>query len=259
MKPGRILSPVNLLLYLGVLTVNALANILPINGYNTGELSDMLPNLFVPSGLTFSIWGVIYLLLAILVLRNIWDTYKTRPFAISFQVVLAVNFILNMLWILSWHYRKIALSLVIMAGIFFTLVILDRETRVKEYSSRFQRISYRWAVSVYFGWISVATIANITALLVHLGWDGSPFTEQFWTILVIAAGGLIAALKVYLHGDIPFILVFLWAYSGIVIKRMNTAPVEKGIITAVFITMAFILIVALFCLMRNKGRKHAKT
>lgn len=258
MKKDRMLSSVNLLLYLGVLVVNALANILPINGYNTGELSDMLPNLFVPAGLTFSIWGVIYILLALFVIRNIWDTNHKPLFSQSFQIVLAVNFLFNILWILSWHYRRIALSLLIMTGIFFTLVILDRETRVKEYTTRFQGISYRWAISVYFGWISVATIANITALLVHLGWDGSPFSEQFWTILVIAAGGLIAGLKMYLHRDLPFVLVFLWAYSGIIIKRMNTAPVEKGIITAVFITLAFILIVSLYSLMRHKRRKGAK-
>ena len=47
--------------YLIMIAVNAMANILPINGIDTGAVSDSYPNLFAPAGLTFSIWGVIYL------------------------------------------------------------------------------------------------------------------------------------------------------------------------------------------------------
>jgi hypothetical protein len=58
----------NLIGIIGALVVNALANILPINGKNTGQLSDQYPNLFVPAGITFAIWGVIYILLIIFII-----------------------------------------------------------------------------------------------------------------------------------------------------------------------------------------------
>jgi len=58
----RKLPIVNGLGFLAVIAANAAANALPINGYNTGQLSDFYPNYFVPAGYAFSIWGVIYLL-----------------------------------------------------------------------------------------------------------------------------------------------------------------------------------------------------
>ena len=47
-----------------VVAVNVLAVRLPLNGSTPQQISDQYPNLFVPAGLTFSIWGIIYLLLA---------------------------------------------------------------------------------------------------------------------------------------------------------------------------------------------------
>ena len=61
---------INMVTFLAMVTVNALANILPINGVGTGEVSDFYANLFAPAGITFSIWGVIYLLLALFVLYS---------------------------------------------------------------------------------------------------------------------------------------------------------------------------------------------
>ena len=60
----NVLAFINLAAFLAVIVFNTLANSLPLNGRGTGELSDIYPNLFVPAGLTFSIWGLIYILLA---------------------------------------------------------------------------------------------------------------------------------------------------------------------------------------------------
>src|SRR5210317_1251869 len=72
-KDSRVLNMVstrwlrigNIVAFLATVAVNSLANILPINGITTGELSDYYGNLFTPAGYVFSIWGLIYLLLAV--------------------------------------------------------------------------------------------------------------------------------------------------------------------------------------------------
>lgn len=256
MKWNKLLSIATTVLFLGVLTVNALANILPINGYNTGELSDMLPNLFVPAGITFSIWGLIYFMMAVLTIQNIRDSFMTIGFSRKSQMTLAVNYILNMLWILAWHYRLIALSLIIMLGLFATLLFLDGDTRKMEFSGTWRKWVYRWPVLVYFGWISVATIANVTALLVYYGWDGSPFSPRFWTILVILTGALVALLKVWLYQDFPFALVFIWAYAGIILKRSSLFPRENAIIFVTGVSIGLILLTAVFSIFRNRKIPH---
>ena len=252
MKAQRMLSWINLILFAGVLAVNALANILPINGYQTGELSDMLPNLFVPAGVTFSIWGVIYLFLTAFCIVNLIDTRKDPAFPARYQMLWGINFILNMLWILAWHYRILPLTLLIMLGLFASLLLLARWTEGSFPEDSGRRFLHAWTVGIYFGWISVALIANITAFLVYLGWRGGPLSESFWTMAVISAGTLIAVLRTWIQRDYPFALVFLWAYSGILIKRYGHSHPERGIILTAWISLGIIAAVVLARLVASR-------
>ncbi len=245
MLSKKILSIVNFLLFIGVVAVNALANILPINGYNTGELSDMYPNLFVPAGITFSIWGVIYLLLLILTVYNMYTAFKNDKRDLRlFNIVLGFNFILNILWILFWHYKMVPLSLVVMLFLLGTLLYMDNFLSSKIIHGLRDKIAFKLSISVYLGWISVATIANIVALLVSVNWNGFGVAQDFWAIFVIIAGTIISVLKLILHKNIPFALVFIWAYLGITIKRMATEPVYSNIINT---TIVSILLISCFC------------
>ncbi len=250
MRSSKIFSIINALLYIGVVSVNALANIIPINNYNTGELSDLIPNLFVPAGITFSIWGVIYILLALLVIFNIIESFRNSKFNFSkINILLGINFILNISWILAWHYRLILLSLFIMFGIFFTLFLLDSEYTYL-HKSKFKNI-YFISIGVYFGWISVASIANITAFLVTLGWNGYPFTDVTWTIIVILIGSLIAVFTLIKSKNIPYSLVFIWAYVGILIKRNNSLPVYNSIIVVTYISIILIILTLLYTIIKS--------
>lgn len=222
---NKALSIIIVVLFAGVIFVNAAANIVPINGYNTGQLSDMLPNLFVPTGLTFAIWGVIYTLLLIMVVINCIDSFKERNPGNAFQAAIAANFILNAGWIFAWHYRLILPSVIIMLGILGSLAVIDWRIKHKEATLEVQFSPvYKTAVSVYYGWISVATIANITALLVDFGWKGWPLNQSMWAVLVLLIGTVIASLKLLKDFDILYGIVFIWAYAGIIIKRIQ-APV----------------------------------
>jgi len=201
----------NIVLFAGMIVMNYLANALPLNNKTTGELSGSFPNLFVPAGITFSIWGIIYLLLIV---------YCIVQFTGSDQVVITdigwlfgVSCVLNALWIVFWHYGKLPLSLLVMAGLLGTLILIN--LKVQNLPLGIIKASF----GIYLGWICIATIANVTALLVHYSWNGFGISEEVWTIIMISAGTLIAALTIYRLIN-PFAgLSVIWAFIGIILKR----------------------------------------
>jgi hypothetical protein len=203
----------NLILFAAMVTVNYLANALPINNRTTGELSDMYPNLFVPAGLTFSIWGAIYLLLLGYCIIQFRQADQIAVSVIS--NLFALTCILNAGWILAWHYTKVPLSVIIMAGLLVSLILINL------YISNLNLGFIKAAFGVYLGWICIATIANITAMLVDSGWNGFGISEEIWTIIMIAAGSVIVTLAIMSMKN-PFIgLAVVWAFAGIVIKRQD--------------------------------------
>lgn len=204
------------LLLILVLVVNYLANALPINGKNTGELSDQYPNLFVPAGLTFSIWGVIYLLLVTQVALLFSRKREATEQAVGGW--LALNFLCNAMWIFAWHYEWIELSLLIMIGLLASLAIINRA--LAESRDTFARLTF----GIYLGWICIATIANVTAMLVSYSWHGALLPEWAWATLMIFVGsGVVVWLMVKLRNSF-LALAVCWAFLGIILKRSADYP-----------------------------------
>lgn len=213
---------INLILFAGMIVINYLANALPLNNKTTKELSDSFPNLFVPAGITFSIWGIIYLLLIVYCVIQFTGSDQTAISNISW--LFAVSCVLNALWIVSWHYGKLPLSLLVMLGMLVSLIYIN--ILIKDLPLGFIKATF----GVYLGWICIATIANVTALLVNYNWKGFGLSEETWTIIMIAAGALIASLALYRFNN-PFIgLSVIWAFTGIIIKRQ--ADYRSIVITA---------------------------
>ena len=226
----RAASIVAVLGFAAVLTVNALANILPLNGVNTGVLSDEIPNLFVPAGLTFSIWGVIYILLAghiVAILHDAWSK-KSASFWTSHDAFLfMLNMAANVAWIFAWHWRLVSLAMIIMLVILGTLIALELENQRKAaardaFGSRTKAFFMTVPLRVYLGWISVATIANATAVLVKSGWNGFGADPRFWTVAVILAGLVVGLGFSLWKRQIAAPMVIVWAYAGIILKRVQT-------------------------------------
>jgi len=265
-KPdSRALSILVAVLFLATLAVNALANILPINGRNTGEVSDALPNLFVPAGLTFSIWGLIYLLMAGAVTAGVMEAFqKGRPssWAAIDYTALAVNLAANCSWILAWHYGQVGRSLVLMLVILASLVFLEerRHATLKAGSpdpGTARRFFLSTPLNVYLGWICVATIANVTALLVSLKWDGFGLDSRAWTVIVIAAGLAVGLALAFARKAVAAPLVIVWAYAGIVIKRVGVDPAYSRPVWIAALA-ASVLLVAALALVEARRRPEAK-
>lgn len=201
----------NLNFFVLMVVMNYLANALPINGKTTGELSDAYPNLFVPAGITFSIWGVIYLMLLLFVLLQFRESNKEIVQQLGW--LFTIGCMLNSLWIVAWHYQWLPVSLVIMLGLLATLVVINISLKGQPVSIT------KAAFGIYLGWICIATIANVTALLVNYKWGGWGLSEQVWTIVMIAIGASIVLITQVRLSN-PFIgLAVVWAFLGIAIKR----------------------------------------
>jgi hypothetical protein len=204
---------INLILFAGMIVMNYLATALPLNNKTTGELSDSFPNLFVPAGITFSIWGIIYLL--VLVYCVVQFTGSNQLVISNISWLFGLSCILNALWIVTWHYGKLPLSLLVMLGMLVSLISIN--IIIKDLPSGIIKASF----GIYLGWICIATIANVTALLVHYKWSGFGISEEVWTIIMIAMGALIVSLTLYRLRN-PFIgLSVIWAFTGIIIKRQD--------------------------------------
>lgn len=232
---------ISLLFFVAMVYMNYLANSLPINGKTTGQLSDAYPNLFVPAGITFSIWGIIYLLLAAYCVVQFLPASK--EIAIKIGWLFIISCVLNGLWIVAWHYQKLTLSLLIMIGLLVSLIMINLQ--LKDLPMGVLKAAF----GVYLGWICIATIANVTALLVDTGWGGIGISPQAWTIIMIATGTIIVMLTVMRINN-PFIgLSVVWAFTGIIIKRSVD---YRGIVIAAAIG---ILVVGIITIMGFLGKR----
>ncbi len=231
-----------------VLVVNFLANYLPLNGYNTGELSDIYPNLFVPAGLTFSIWGVIYLLLTVFIISQFikFNNLEVMKEEILNKIgyLFFITSLANAAWIFAWHYLFVFLSLLVMLVLLVSLIIIYRrlDIGIKKYPNKLYYI-FILPFSVYLGWITVATLANITALLVDINLYGGFINPIFWTIFVLIVGLIITLYTLLKRNDIAYSLVVVWAYIGIILKRYFQAsePIMSIVFTAIFSIVIIII------------------
>lgn len=199
MKNPKLLIIINLVAFIAVLVMNTLANSLPLNGHTPGQLSDMYPNLFVPAGVTFAIWGIIYSWLLVFVSMQVVALFSTSasekvfPWVLRVGNYFAISSFLNIAWLFAWHWRLMGLSVFVMLCLLVTLLRMSIWIGVGK--SKYNK-QEKWLVhapfSVYLGWISIATIANITAFLVSINWQGWGISAFNWTTTMIVIGTLIA-------------------------------------------------------------------
>lgn len=207
-----------LLAYIFMVVMNALATTLPLNGQTTAEISDRYDTLFAPIGFTFAIWGVIYLLLGI---YSVYQLVRDNAVIRTITPWYIASSVLNGVWIIAWHYEVLWLALIIIVGLLFTLIIINRET-TRERFGWAPTLALRSPFSVYFGWVTVATVANTSALLVQLGWRGGGLlTEEGWLIAILIVATVIGVMTALVNSSPAYLLVFVWAFWGILSRHLS--------------------------------------
>jgi hypothetical protein len=249
--------------YVLMITMNVLANALPINGRTTAAVSDSYPNLFAPAGLTFAIWGVIYLLLGAHVLYQLGlfqarggepESARRTALLERVGVLFAVSSLVNAGWIVSWHYQLIGLSALLLATILVLVIAITNTIRVAALSGR-DRAFVRLPFSAYFGWLTVATIANITVWLVSVGWDDFGLDETTWAVVIIAVGAVIGLTVVLRNRDLAYGLVLVWAYFGIWLKHTSATGFQgayPAVIITTLVSMAALVAAGLVVVLRRR-------
>jgi hypothetical protein len=221
-KVWNLLSAVS---FLFAITMNALANILPINGLETGVISDTYENYFAPIGLTFSIWAVIYITLAAYVFWRLRHFHAANQptLLLKVDIAFAISSIANGFWILAWHYLQFAVAMMLMVIILICLIYINL---------LFKKVRARYTVpfSIYFGWITVATVANMTTWIVAdyasftWLWNGGEVSEVILTTIILTVTILIGNLTSLIQKDIAYGTVIVWALFGIYLKHTTLLP-----------------------------------
>lgn len=230
--------------YVVMITVNFLANALPINNRSTGEISDAYSNLFAPAGPAFSIWGLIYLLLGGYVVYQFTKSSQQKKLLEKINLLFIVTSLANILWIFAWHYDYIGLSVFIMAVLLVALIRISDIIRTEQFTS-LEKI-FIWApFSLYFGWITVAAIANIAVFLVKIEWSRFGIPDFIWTSIILLIGAIIGILRMQKDKNVVYGLVLFWAYLWIIFKHLSTSGFG-GQYPSVIITAIACLILFLF-------------
>lgn len=197
--------------------VNGLATSLPLNGVTTAEVSDQFNSLFTPADYVFSIWGLIYIGLFAFAVYQTKAKNHTAQLQ-KLRMLFVVGNIANTIWLFLWHYQLIVWTIIPMLVLLGTLIASNIIAHEKESTPQ-----YRWMVrapiSLYLGWISVATIANAAVFLLQIGWDGSPASPAFWTLNVSAVAILLAVFMYWEKRDWIYGAVIIWALIGVAVKN----------------------------------------
>lgn len=240
-----------LLTFVVMVGANALANILPINGITTGAISDSYPNLFAPAGYTFAIWGLIYLALAFAVVRLLFQNDPQFEFVSHWFIL---SNLANTAWIFGWHYRMIPLTTLLIIVVLYS--ILKIVFRLNPGENRLAGISQRLPYEIYGGWLLVATVANITTLLVDIGFSGFGISEVLWMLLILAVAWLIVSATVIRVKSYGIGFVLIWAYGGIVSKHISANPgFDNAYPAVVFTTVGLMILMAVLLMilvLRNR-------
>ena len=161
----------------------------------------------------------------------------------------ALSNLANAAWLFCWHYNQFGLSvfvmLILLGLLIASYVVLDvNRTRVT-------RLEY-WSVdvlfSVYLGWITVATVANISDWLYFIGWEGFGIAAQTWAVIMLAVASLLGFAMAWKRQDVGYLAVLVWAFIGIALKQ-TSAPL---VVLSAWTAAALMLVLVIFSLIRRR-------
>ena len=213
-----------------------------IGGQVTAAVSDANPTLITPAGYVFSIWGVIYMLLGVFVVYQALPSQQGKEYQSKIGWLFVLSSLINIGWLFLWQFEYLSLSVVLMFLLLATLISIYVRLRTgKSAVSLRERLAVQLPFSVYLGWITIASIANVAATLVSIGWDGFGISPETWAILVVAVALIITMLMLFTRKDVAYSLVIIWALVGIGVKQSGNQTILMLVeISAAIVAVALI-------------------
>ena len=238
----------NIIAFIITLAVNGLAGTMVLNDRSTAQVSDLYSNPFTPAGYVFAIWGIIYTLLGVFVIYQVLPKQKDKVFQKQIGAFFILSSIFNVVWLFLWQYDYITESCVLMFALLASLIAIYVRLGIGKSSAlRAEKLCVHLPFSVYLGWITVASLANVAAALVSVGWNGFGLNAETWAIMAMIAALVVTLAVIAARRDIAYSLVVVWALGGIAVKQ-NTYPniVAVAEVGIVIIVIAMVLSLALW-------------
>lgn len=242
---------INIIAILFTIAMNALANIIEFGGVNTGETADRFFSYFTPAGYVFSIWSIIYVLQIVFIVYQVRSSQVNADYLGKIGYLYLISGFFNVTWLIAFHFAVtypilLLVTEPLMLGILGTLLYtyVKLEIGVSEVPLR-EKLAVHLPVSVYVGWISVATIANTASVLNEF--LTIPIDVQYlWTALVLVVALLLAIIMLVLRKDFAYALVIVWAAIGIYAKwtTLEVIPIIywTALIVAIVTLIAIIIV-----------------
>jgi hypothetical protein len=256
MSPANstLLKAANIIAFISTVVVNSLAGSTTlIGGKNTADISNLYPTLVTPAGYVFAIWGITYILLGVFVVYQALPREKGKSFHDRIGWLFVASSLLNILWLFLWQNEILSASVVVMFLLLASLITIYLRLGIgKSAVPTREKLAVHLSFSVYLGWITIATIANIAAYLVSVNWDGFGISRETWATLILIVALLITLIVIFARKDIAYALVIIWALVGIAMNQSEHQNiVTTAEISAVIIAVALILTI-LYVRLRHK-------
>jgi benzodiazapine receptor len=247
----------NIVAFVATVIVNGLAGSTTLlGGVNTAEISNANPTLITPAGYVFSIWGIIYVLLGVFVIFQALPSQREKEHTKKIGWLFVLSSVLNIVWLFLWQYEILAVSVVLMFLLLATLIAIYLRLNIgKSTVSLREKLAVHVPFSVYLGWITIASIANVAVFLVSENWDGFGINPETWAILIIIVALAITVLVLATRRDIAYGLVIVWALAGIAINQSgNQSIVTLTEASAIIVLLASAAVVLLSRLKRGHSK-----
>ena len=245
---------INIAAFILTILINGLAGSTTIiAGKNTAQISDANPTLITPAGYVFSIWGIIYILLGVFVVFQALPSQQGKDFQKQIGWLFALSSLANIAWLFLWQFEYLSLSVVLMFLLLSSLILIYLRLGIgKSKVGMREKLAVHLPFSVYLGWITIASIANVAATLVSIKWDGFGISPETWAAVIIAVALIVAILVVASRRDVAYALVIIWALVGIAVKQSgNQTIVMLTEVSAVIVTIALAVTILLTMLRRK--------
>jgi hypothetical protein len=211
-----------LIAILAVIVINALSNIFPLRGLSIGAIANQILGgvLITPANYAFAIWGVIYLGLVCFGIYQVLPAQRYNPRLLKLRAPIIWASIFQIVWVYFFQLQQFWLSVVFMFGILFNLIAAYLWSRFETGRvSREEKWLARIPISIYLGWISVATIVNVASALYASQWNGWGISPTVWTVLMLLIAAAITVAIVIRYRDIAFTGVIIWALLAVAVRQ----------------------------------------
>ncbi|MCU0464784.1 MAG: tryptophan-rich sensory protein [Anaerolineae bacterium] len=234
----------------GVIVFNALSQTLPLGGQTSAEIANRFTNnLYFPANYAFSIWSVIYSFLIAFTIYQALPSQRENPHVRKIGYLFVLTSIFNILWLTCFHYNAFPMSMAMMIGLLVTLL---RIYMILDIGGKPVSRTTKWLIhipfSLYLGWITAATVANASYVILDARGSGSLMydSDMTWAIIMLVVTGALGVLMGILRRDYAYSAVVIWAVWAINARHAETYPLIGTVCVLVCLATAAAIAFSLF-------------